>query len=208
MDLLYRLIRRFLGEAPVRFTRNPRIVSLFGERVTPARAWICGVAFLLNSHLLFVRDFPAFEIKTPAQFLAHAAGYFFFYLGFIGFTSVLTLWLAAYFLTIFIEATLNANPDKPLNLSQNQEETFQVWCISALMFFGEAYLVLGYFLGYIWSDEAHPLIPSFSVLVGIFINMATYLLDKFGHVWHLRAILRRGVARAKEEPVSHRVVCW
>lgn len=104
---LYDLSRsRFGWLYRIEHIKNPTIVKWFGSEVTRFRATICGIAALLNSHLLLARDIPAIQIKTIWDFLLHVAGYFLFYIGFIGITSILTLYLIGTVVAIFFEHKL------------------------------------------------------------------------------------------------------
>src|SRR6185437_8004602 len=80
MKAIQQAIFALLGHLPPTYVQNPRVVALFGAKVTPLRAWACFIAFMANSHLALARDLPAAAIKTLASFLGHVAGYLFIYL--------------------------------------------------------------------------------------------------------------------------------
>ena len=151
MKAIHRAIFALLGELPPRYVHNPRIVALFGAKVTPLRAWACFIAFMVNGHLALARDLPAAGIKTLASFLGYAAGYLFVYLGLIGAGSVVVLSILGWFFSVFVQSALSASSETPFNLREAQQEKLEDWCINLILIGGEAYLILGYFLGFFWS---------------------------------------------------------
>lgn len=157
MNVLHRVILALLGTQQPKYVQNPRIVALFGNKVTGLRAWICLISFVANSHLALARDIPAFEIKSLPSFLGHVAGYLFFYLGLIGISSVVTLWLLGWFFSVLVQSMLSASPKTPFNMTEAQQEKFDDWCINLVLIAGESFLILGYFFGFFWSRTPVPL---------------------------------------------------
>jgi len=157
MKAIQQAIFALLGHLPPTYVQNPRVVALFGAKVTPLRAWACFIAFMANSHLALARDLPAAAIKTLASFLGHVAGYLFIYLGLIGAGSVVVLSILGWFFSVFVQSALSASPETPFNLTEAQQEKLEDWCINLVLIGGEAYLILGYFLGFFWSRVPVPL---------------------------------------------------
>lgn len=157
MNALHRVILALLGTQQPRYVQNPRVVALFGKKVTSLRAWVCFISFIANSHLALARDIPAFEINSLLSFLGYVAGYFFFYLGLIGVGSVVTLWLLGLFSSILVQSILSASPETPFRMTDAQQEKLDDWCINLVLVAGEAYLILGYLFGFFWSRTPVPL---------------------------------------------------
>lgn len=147
MPSSFRSTIRRIFPREIKYISNPRLIHLLGNEHTQLRARIFVAATLINSHLLLLRDFPAFHIDTPWSFLAHVAGYFFFYIALMGLAGSFMLitfsklgYVAA---SLFIEILKSSSPTDPIALweSRNQD-ALKEWSTDITAIAGEALIIV------------------------------------------------------------------
>ena len=124
------------------YITNQRFVQLYGERVTSVRAWLCVVLFLVNSHIVLARDVAGLQIRSVWHFLEWVFSYFVVYLGIVGFGSVFSFWLVAWFILLFVRAAISVSVRGLAEGTDALEQIAEEWITNCTLLVCEGYIFL------------------------------------------------------------------